>query len=97
MSVQEQITIKPGIYRHYKGNLYRVIGTARHSETEEQLVAYEALYNNPKGKLWARPLSMFAESVEVKGIAQPRFKYVEDSRKAGVGVGVQSYPQNALA
>ncbi|WP_373779329.1 DUF1653 domain-containing protein [Neisseria dentiae] len=54
-------TVKPGIYRHYKGNLYEVLGTARHSETEEILVVYRALYGDYG--LWVRPAAMFAESV----------------------------------
>ena len=54
-------TVKPGIYRHYKGNLYEVIGTARHSETEETLVFYRALYGDYG--LWVRPAALFAESV----------------------------------
>lgn len=70
--------LKPGIYRHYKGNLYRVIGIALHSETGEQLVTYEALYNNPKSKLWVRPLSLFTEQVEINSLLQPRFKYLAE-------------------
>ena len=54
--------ITPGLYRHFKGNLYRVIGVAKHSETEEQLVVYEPQYG--EGGLWVRPLDMFASPVD---------------------------------
>ena len=63
--------ITPGTYRHYKGNLYEVLDVARHSETEEQLVVYRALYGE-RG-LWVRPLAMFEETVVVDGIEVPRF------------------------
>lgn len=62
---------KPGRYRHYKGNEYRVVGLARHSETLEPLVVYEALYGE-RG-LWVRPAAMFTETVEVAGRRVPRF------------------------
>ncbi|SEL59960.1 DUF1653 domain-containing protein [Halomonas daqiaonensis] len=62
---------RPGIYRHYKGPLYEVLGVARHSETEEKLVAYRALYGDYG--LWVRPLDMFLETVEVQGEPVPRF------------------------
>ncbi|PRY69817.1 DUF1653 domain-containing protein [Halomonas ventosae] len=62
---------RPGIYRHYKGPLYEVLGVARHSETEEPLVVYRALYGDYG--LWTRPLDMFLESVEVQGEPVPRF------------------------
>ena len=65
--------LKPGRYRHYKGKDYEVIGIARHSETEEELVVYRPLYGD-KG-LWVRPLSMFRESVDVAGESVPRFSY----------------------
>lgn len=61
----------PGIYRHYKGASYEILGTAQHSETEEQLVVYRALYGDYG--LWVRPLSMFCETVEVHGETLPRF------------------------
>ena len=64
-------TPTPGIYRHYKGNLYEVMGTAQHSESEEQLVVYRALYGDYG--LWVRPLAMFTESVTKEGNTQPRF------------------------
>lgn len=68
---------KPGYYRHYKNKkLYKVLGVAKHSETLEQLVIYEAQYDNPQSKLWVRPLSMFIEEVEYEGKKQPRFAWV---------------------
>lgn len=67
-------TIPTGKYRHYKGNDYEVIGVALHSETEEQLVVYRPLYG--KGKLWVRPLAMFAERINVDGKQVLRFEPV---------------------
>lgn len=64
----------PGLYRHYKGNEYRVIGLARHTETEETLVVYQALYG-ARG-LWVRPAVMFAEQVEIGGRRVPRFERI---------------------
>ena len=61
----------PGIYRHYKGALYEVLGTAQHSESEEPLVVYRALYGDYG--LWVRPLDMFTENVTRDGQTQPRF------------------------
>ena len=63
--------ITPGTYRHYKGNLYEVLDVATHSETEERLVVYRALYG--EHGLWVRPLAMFTEMVEVDGVVVPRF------------------------
>ncbi len=68
--------IKLGIYRHYKGNTYRVVGIAKHSETLEDVVVYEALYENTESKLWVRPLAMFLETVIVDGKKIPRFEYI---------------------
>jgi hypothetical protein len=56
--------LTPGIYRHYKGNDYEVIGTARHSETEELMVVYRTLYGN--FDLWVRPYEMFVEKVRLE-------------------------------
>ena len=64
-------TIKPGRYRHFKGNEYEVIGTARHSETLEELVVYRALYDN--GGLWVRLAAMWSENVDRDGYRGPRF------------------------
>ncbi len=66
--------LQTGLYRHYKGNMYQVIGIARHSETEEDLVVYRALYG--ECGLWVRPLEMFCEKIEVKGKVIPRFKLI---------------------
>ena len=68
--------VKLGRYRHYKSNEYRVIAVAKHSETLEPLVVYEALYENPEGKFWVRPLAMFIEEVGVDGKRLPRFTYI---------------------
>ena len=51
--------VKLGIYKHFKGNLFLVIGIAKHSETEELMVVYIDLYDNPAGQIWIRPLSLF--------------------------------------
>ena len=64
--------ITPGTYRHYKGNLYEVVDVATHSETEQQLVVYRALYGD-RG-LWVRPLAMFSETVLVDGAERARFE-----------------------
>lgn len=66
--------VMPGRYRHYKGKEYVVLGAARHSETDEQLVVYRPDYGE-RG-LWVRPLAMFEEIVEVDGREVPRFEFV---------------------
>ena len=68
---------EPGIYRHFKGNYYELLGVARHSETLEELVVYRALYGE-RG-LWVRPLSMWNETVVRDGKTVPRFVRVDDS------------------
>jgi hypothetical protein len=70
------MTVEPGRYRHYKGNFYQVIGTARHSETDELLVVYRPLYG--EGGLWVRPQANFLESVSVAGGTLPRFEMTPD-------------------
>ena len=74
MSLSHKIV--PGVYEHYKGKKYRVLGLAKHSETLEEVVVYEALYDNDVSKLWVRPAIMFAEEVEVAGVKKPRFRLV---------------------
>lgn len=66
--------IKTGMWRHFKGNLYRVHGIALHSETGEEMVVYQALYGQ-RG-LWVRPASMWLEQVERDGYSGPRFIWV---------------------
>lgn len=66
--------IKPGKYRHFKGNLYEVIGTASHSETLEPMVVYRALYGEQG--LWVRPAAMWNEIVDKNGYHGPRFQYI---------------------
>jgi hypothetical protein len=65
------ITTPPGLYRHYKGNLYEVVDTVRHSETLEPMTLYRALYG--EHGLWVRPAAMFQEEVEINGAKQARF------------------------
>ena len=68
-------TVQPGRYRHYKGKEYTVLGVALHSETLEELVVYRQEYG--EHGLWVRPKRMFLETVELEGLAVPRFQYVE--------------------
>ena len=71
--------MKFGKYQHYRTrNFYKVLGIAKHSETLEELVVYEALYDNPEGQLWVRPKEIFLEDVEVNGQKVPRFTYTEE-------------------
>ena len=66
-----------GIYQHYKGNKYLVLGVAKHSETKEDLVVYVTLYENDMASMWVRPMSMFIENVIVDGKSMPRFRKVD--------------------
>ena len=66
--------LKTGKYRHFKGNEYEVIGIARHSETEEPMVVYRALYG--EGGLWVRPQAMWNEHVDREDYQGPRFIYI---------------------
>ena len=71
-----QYPVRPGRYRHYKGNEYQVLGVARHSETEEEMVVYRALYG--EGGLWVRPAAMWDEQIERDGQVVRRFTYIGD-------------------
>ncbi|MCI6937674.1 MAG: DUF1653 domain-containing protein [Clostridiales bacterium] len=66
--------IKPGKYRHFKGNYYEVIGIAHHTETMEEMVVYRALYG--EHGLWVRPAVMWTETVDRDGYHGPRFQYI---------------------
>ena len=75
-SLPPLMTTPPGIYRHYKGNLYEVVDTVRHSESLEPMTLYRALYGE-RG-LWVRPAAMFAEDVVIDGVRMARFAKVSD-------------------
>ena len=66
--------LKPGLYRHFKGNLYRLLYVAKHSETLEPMVVYQALYGEQG--IWVRPAHMWNETVERDGYCGPRFAYI---------------------
>jgi hypothetical protein len=70
-----------GTYMHYKGKKYKALGIALHKETQEELVVYQALYDNPQfgsNALWAQPKKRFLEKVTVKGKGVERFRKVSD-------------------
>ncbi|WP_035317105.1 DUF1653 domain-containing protein [Clostridium sp. MSTE9] len=67
-------TLKPGRYRHFKGNEYELLYVARHSETLEEMVVYRALYG--EGGVWVRPAGMWSEIIERNGVSVPRFSYL---------------------
>jgi hypothetical protein len=69
------IITPPGRYRHYKGGLYEVVDTVRHSENLESMTLYRALYGEQG--LWVRPAAMFLEEVVIEGVRQPRFSRIE--------------------
>ena len=68
--------IKPGRYRHYKGNEYLVLYTATHSETREKMVVYQAMYG--EGGIWVRPAGMWNETIEIDERRMKRFEYIGD-------------------
>ena len=74
-------SIPTGLYTHYKGGRYEVIGVARHSETHEAQVVYRPLYG--ERAMWVRPFEMFTEEVVVNGARQPRFRWTPDAPAAG--------------
>lgn len=68
-------SIKLGLYKHFKGNKYEVIGIAKHSETLEEMVVYKALYGD--GDIWVRPAKMWNETIQRDGKTFKRFEYIE--------------------
>jgi len=68
--------IRPGVYRHFKGGEYQVLGVAKHSETQEEFVVYKPLYGD--SAYWVRPLDMFTERLVHDGIEQARFEFMQE-------------------
>lgn len=77
-------SLTPGIYRHFKGNLYQLLGVARHSETQEDMVVYRALYGE-RG-LWVRPAAMWTEHVCRDGWEGPRFAYLAPDEESALAL-----------
>ena len=65
-----------GLYKHYKGNIYEVIGVAKHSETLKDMVVYKATYQTEGENLWVRPLEMFFETILINGLEVKRFEKI---------------------
>jgi hypothetical protein len=77
--------VELGLYQHYKGGLYEVVGIAKHSESLEELVVYRTYFAPGQlGDFWVRPSAMFSEEVEVNGRKKPRFRSVVDACKCGI-------------
>ncbi len=76
---QVTVLVPGGIYEHYKGMRYKFHGIVRHSESLEELVLYETLYENKLGKMWVRPLEMFTEWIELDGKSVPRFRFLSQA------------------
>jgi hypothetical protein len=70
--------LKAGIYKHYKGGLYMVLGVARHEETDEKLIAYIQLSGKKGPKIWVRAYKTFFDEIVVNGVIKPRFAYIGD-------------------
>lgn len=73
--IEKNLVIE-GVYKHYKGNSYKVLAVARHSEDLSSYVVYQALYGDYS--IWIRPLGMFLENVTILGISRPRFEYSQE-------------------
>jgi hypothetical protein len=70
------MSIELGLYKHYKGNIYEVIGVAKHSETLEEMVVYKATYQAEGQNLWVRPLKLFLETIIINGQSVKRFEKI---------------------
>ncbi len=77
--INRDMELQPGFYKHYKGHYVKVLGTAKHSETLEDLVVYDHLGTNELSDLWVRPLAMFVENIEIEGKTVPRFEYIGET------------------
>ena len=75
--MNESPALRPGRYRHFKGNEYELLYVARHSETMEPMVVYRALYG--EGGVWVRPAVMWSETVDRDGYHGPRFTLLEET------------------
>ncbi|MCL2827758.1 MAG: DUF1653 domain-containing protein [Oscillospiraceae bacterium] len=84
--------IKPGKYTHFKGGAYEVIATAKHSETLEEMVVYQALYGD--GGIWVRPAVMWDEIVEYEGRRVKRFSYVGEGNGILVSKGGERFAED---
>lgn len=80
MNMEKLPELKPGIYRHFKGNEYELLCVARHSETLAPMVVYRALYG--EGGIWVRPAHMWSEQVETPDGVRPRFAFLRGSKEA---------------
>ena len=72
--------VKDGLYRHYKGNNYRLIDIVKHSDSLEDLVLYQCMYENELSHLWVRPLKEFFSHIEENGQMTERFTYIGDKK-----------------
>lgn len=70
--------IEKGVYRHYKGKRYEVLGIGTHTETLEFFVVYRPLYDKPGSEIWIRPYEMFVETVQLNDRIVPRFEKLQD-------------------
>jgi hypothetical protein len=73
LEIRFMAVLELGLYKHYKGNVYEVVGLAKHSETLEEMVLYKATYQKEGENLWVRPLAMFVETIVVDGNNVKRF------------------------
>jgi len=88
--------IRRGVYRHYKDKLYAVMGTVKHSETEETLVLYAPMGQQAgEAQLWVRPLAMFTETVDTPKGRMPRFTFVDDFSAQGAIDAHEKAPEKA--
>lgn len=79
--IKTNMKVKKGIYKHFKGDFYQVIGMARHSESLEEMILYRHVNEDPNkdffGEMWVRPATMFLETVERDGKKVPRFEFIK--------------------